>query len=233
VREPDELLRRILRLSEEERRHLWRSLRGTFVLHPIETRLNASAEAILEAISRASPLTIRGIEGIIAEASFATETVPQLPAWRLLDCPPGEAYDFKLTDRDDAGAIRLQVKMQRRKEHRPLRAHEVYKTTRGWPADLLVVEVQRTRSGKKKSGEKSRPYRFGEFDVLAVSLGASKGKWAHFVYTVADWLIPNPTDSKLVLTYQPASPIRNEYWTDSFEEAAEWLRSGARRTIPG
>ena len=73
----------------------------------MEERLNASAETVLEAIGRASPLTIRGIEGIIAEASFATEILPGLRGWQASTPPTDAAYDFLLTDSSTAPPVRL------------------------------------------------------------------------------------------------------------------------------
>jgi hypothetical protein len=48
---------------------------------------------------------------------------------------------------------------------------------------MYAVEVQKTRSGEKK-GQKTRPYRFGDFDILAVNLHPTTGDWKRFVYTV-------------------------------------------------
>ncbi len=197
----------------------------------MEERLKANAETVLEAIGRASPLTIRGIEGIIAEASFAMEVLPELTAWTAAE-PPTEAFDFLLAD--GAGSdIRLEVKMQRRRKHVPWMASEVMKTTRQWPNDFYVVEVQRTRAGENSAGTGTRPYRFGEFDVLAVSLGAAKGRWRDFIYTPANWLLPDPADKTQILKFQPVSPVTNEDWTTDFNEVVNWHRSGQTRTIQG
>src|SRR5687768_8625517 len=92
-------------------------------------------------------------------------------------------------------------------------------------ATMGVVETQRTRAGKSRSGGQTRPYRFGEFDVLAVSLYPSTLRWELFRYTVANWLIPDPTDPAHILKYQPVAPTPNDDWTDDFETAAAWFRS--------
>jgi len=228
----NDLLRRIDALPTEDKRQVLSHLRKTIPLHPMEDRLKASAEAVLEAIARSSDLTIRGIEGIIAEAAFAKEVLPGYEEWKERQLDPGQPYDFLLHDDSGLADVRVQVKMQRRKEHRPLMASEIHKAGH-WPADHYVVEVQRTRRGQDKTGAGTRPYRFGEFDILGVSLGAAKGRWRDFTFTVASWLIPDPSDPTLVLKYQPVAPEENDDWTSDFRRVVEWSRSGRRRTIMG
>lgn len=231
--ELDKVLALVDSLSTTDKQAVLRYLRQTLPPHPMEERLKASAETLLEAIKRASPLTVRGIEGILAEASFATEVVPTLTGWADLGPEPDAAYDFLLTDASSNPPVRIQVKMQRRRSHQLWMANQAMKSTRSWPADHYVVEVQRTRGGKDSTGEGTRPYRFGEFDILAVSLGAAKGQWRHFTYTVARWLLPEPSDPTRILRYQPVAPMDNDDWTTNFVTAAQWHRSGLSRTIAG
>lgn len=229
----DEIIRLVDSLSSDEKARLLRHLRGLVPPHPMEERLKASAETLLEAIGRASPLTIRGIEGILAEASFAMEILPTLASWDVVTPPLDAAFDFWLKRNSSDQQIRVQVKMQRRRNHQPWMANEVMKSTRKWPPSFYVVEVQRTRSGETAAGTGTRPYRFEEFDLLAVSLGAAKGRWRDFVYTVANWLLPDPANQAQILKYQPVSPERNGDWTTDFDEAADWFRSGRTKTIIG
>ena len=61
---------------------------------------------------------------------------------------------------------------------------------------MYVVETQKTREGTdRKTGEKTRPYRFGEFDILAVAMQPATGQWDRFFYTIADWLLPDPKNA--------------------------------------
>ncbi len=62
--------KQLAKCTEEERRDVFESLRRDFYIHPLEKKLNVRAEVILEAIDRASDLTLRGIRGVIAEAAF-------------------------------------------------------------------------------------------------------------------------------------------------------------------
>ncbi len=112
-------------------------------------------------------------------------------------------------------------------------ANQAMKSSRSWPPDFYVVEVQRTRGGETPEGTGTRPYRFGEFDILAVSLGAAKGRWRDFIYTVANWLIPEPENKSQILKYQPVSPASNIDWTTDFNEVVNWHRSSQAKTIGG
>ena len=228
----EELLAHVAALGVEDKRRLLKVVRESLPAHPMEVRLMASAETLLEAIQRASPLTIRGIEGILAEASFAIDVVPGLHGWKSLEPPSNSAYDFALLEPGAKEAFRLQVKMQRRKDGKPLTADQVAKK-RKWLAIHWVVEVQRTRAGEDKTGESTRPYRYGEFDILAVSLGASTGKWSNFVYTPSSWLLPDLDDPRVILKYQPVSQGHSEDWTNDLNVALARFRSGTKHTIAG
>jgi hypothetical protein len=215
--------------SEEQRREIFQYLRIHFSIHPIEDKLNCSAEIILEAIARASDLTLRGIRGIIAEASFKYEVLDKLKGWKDVTSDGNEAFDFKI--KDSKGSVTIQVKMQRQKEHKPMMANKALKIL---PEGRYVVETQRTRGGKDlRTGENTRPYRFGEFDIIAVSMHPSTNSWNSFRYTVADWLLPMPTNKKLLLKFQPVSIEPDEDWTDDLLTCIKWLRSGNRKTIGG
>ncbi|SRR5712691_3663925 len=216
-------------LDERQRREVFAYLRKTIPIHPVEAALNATAEIILEAISRSSDLTVRGIEGIIAEAAFAMEVIPTLKGWASKQIMGDQSYDFLLSDSE--GEVTVQVKMQRREKRLPLKASDVQKT-RKWPADYFVVETQRTRSGKDLAGKSTRPYKFGSFNVLAVSMAASQKRWDAFMYTVESWLLP-AEDESCLLTFQPVPPKPDEFWTDNFEECVRRFRSGEKKSIPG
>jgi hypothetical protein len=181
---------------------------------------------ILEAFGRATDLTLRGIRGIIAEAAFSVDVVSGLNGWKDVAKPGDHPYDCLL--QDQVGQIRVQVKMQRLRDHRPMMANEGY---RFLPQDMFVAETQRTRGGTDAKGEKTRPYRFGEFDVLAVALHPSTHNWSDFMYTVANWLIPDPKHGGCLLKFQPVSPTENEDWTMDFLKCVAWFRGGKQKQI--
>ncbi len=227
--ETSEILRLIEALPESEQRVVFAFLRQKIPIHAMEKALMAPAETILEAIARSSDLTVRGIEGIIAESSFAVEVIPTLKGMMTKVIYGDQPYDFLLSD--DVGDVRVQVKMQRREKRLPLRASDVQKKRR-WPSDHFVVETQRTRAGRSKEVANTRPYRFGSFDVLAVSMGASQGRWSAFMYTVERWLLP-ADDPSCLLTYQPIPPKPTDCWTDDFVTCVQWFRSNIDKKIPG
>ncbi|MBW3542750.1 MAG: hypothetical protein KY476_21005 [Planctomycetes bacterium] len=215
--------------TRAQRREVFRQLRIEFPIHPLEQRLNADAEVILEAIERAGGLTLRMIRGVIAEAAFDVHVAERLRGWKNTT-PPGDlAYDFRLEDA--AGPVRVQVKLQRCKEHRPMWAKEA---SRWFPADMYVVETQRTRRGTRAgTGAATRPYRFGEFDILAVCLQPSTSEWHSFRYTVTDWLVPVRSDPAQMSKFQPVPSAPNDDWTDDFRTVVRWFRIGETKTIAG
>ncbi len=177
----NEIKRLLEACTQAQRREIFAYLRREFPIHSLETKLNTEAEVILEAIDRASDLTLRGIRGVIAEASFKLNVVGSLRGWRIETLEGDFPYDFLL--KDSNGDVRIQVKMQRLKDHRPMMANQGY---RYLPADMYVVETQRTRGGiDPQTQRQTRPYRFGEFDILAVSMHPSTNDWSKFMYTVS------------------------------------------------
>ncbi len=213
--------------DQAERVAVFRHLRQEFPIHPLEAVLHAKAEIILEAIQRTGGLTLRMIRGVIAQAAFEVEVVERLAGWSMVALLGDLPYDFLL--RDIHGDMRVQVKLQRSKQGRPMRANEAY---RSFPADMYVVETQKTRRGTaRKTGRATRPYRFGEFDLLAVAMYPSTTRWDTFLYTVANWLLPGRSDAAELLKYQPVATAPNDDWTDNIHTAIAWLRSGARKRI--
>ena len=223
-----EQIKRLLSLcSPAQRQEIFRHLREEFPIHPLEVQLNTEAEIILEAIQRSGGLTLRMIRGVIAEAAFEIEVVEHLEGWRNVT-PPGDLpFDFLLED--SQGAVRVQVKLQRSLAHRPMWAREAY---RFLPGDMYVVATQRTRRGSdKRTGGSTRPYRFGEFDLLAVAMYPSTHEWNTVMYTVADWLLPGRIDPSEMLKFQPVATLPNDDWTSDFHTAVGWLRSSLQKKI--
>lgn len=183
----------------------------------MEATLNTKAEVILEALSRASDLTLRGVRGIIAEAVFAVEIAKKLDGWTATTPPGNPSYDVALDD--GKGQVRIQVKMQRKLKQQPLVKN-----------GMFIVETQKTRSGEK-AGKATRPYGFGDFDILAVCMEPSTRSWTDFRYTLCRWLLPRPDDSTLLRVLQPVSPTPNGDWTDDLRTCLGWLRSRIRKQI--
>jgi hypothetical protein len=209
-------IRRLLEsCTAAERLQLFHELRAEFPIHAFEQRMNATAEMILEALNRAGDLTVRGIRGVLAEATFVLSVASEFKRWSI--ATPSGDLPFDCLLRDSIGDVRVQVKMQRRLSGRP------------WIRQgMAVTEVQRTRTGVKR-GEATRPYRFGEFDILAVCMEPSHGRWDVFRYIPQRWLIQRPQDRRLIQIMQPVSLESDAIWTGDLDQAVVRLRSGKRR----
>ena len=72
----DEIKRLVSGWTAAERETLFRHLRQEIAIHPLEQELHARAEIILEAIRRASGVTLRMIRGVIAEAEIISLDAP-------------------------------------------------------------------------------------------------------------------------------------------------------------
>jgi hypothetical protein len=212
--------------------------------HPLEREWGIDAETILSAIRRSSDLTKRGVRGIIAEAVFETSVIPSIAAlgWKPTTLTGDLAYDVRLEK--GTQVARIQIKLQRLEKTVPKLYYPKYYKEEA----LYVVEVQKTRSGERTTKQplvgtdtalettdemtvQTRPYRFGDFDILAVNMHPSSGNWKSFMYTVASWLLPRAQDPGLVEIFQPVAATPNEVWTDNLSVCLDWYSSGEKRAI--
>lgn len=226
--------------TEEDRRALKSYLRR-LVPHPLEREWGIDADTILSAISRSSDLTKRGVRGIIAEAVFVDEVIPTVAVsgWQAVAFDGDHPYDALM--KKGELAARIQVKLQRLEEGAP----KLYYPKHYEKGSLFVVEVQKTRTGEKTTkkpllgtGTKitatesvtvnTRPYNFGDFDILAVNMHPSCGSWRNFRYTVASWLLPRPSNTGLIEIFQPVASIPNDVWTDDLATCLDWYE-GAKQ----
>ncbi len=216
--------------TDEERVILRDFLRDRLPRHPLEREWGVDAEIILSAISRSSDLTKRGVRGIIAEAIFERNVLRRLKGWQVMSFVDDRPYDFLIrSETAEAQEVRIQVKLQRMRQQRPMLASQA---NRHYPDDMYVVEVQKTRGGiDLQTNEETRPYRFGEFDVLAVNMHPSSRDWNRFLYTLGDWLIPRNPNAALIQIFQPVSMLPSEYWTDDLETCLLWLSSGQKKRV--
>jgi hypothetical protein len=239
-----ETIRRLIEeCSIEERKALNAYLRA-LLPHPLESQWGIDADTILSAISRSSDLTKRGVRGIIAEAVFVNDVVPNIATtgWESVPITGNLSYDalFKKGER----SARVQVKLQRMEKGVP----KLYYPKHYKEGSLYVVEVQKTRSGEKKTVEmlqgattevtvtntitvKTRPYHFGDFDILAVNMHTSSGNWKSFRYTLGSWLLPRPKDGSLIEIFQPVAAIPNDVWTDDFATCLRWFEVGEKHRV--
>ena len=231
TRTTDYICKLIQDLNDEDRRAVFSFLRELLPVHPLEQQWGTTAEAILTAIARSSDLTLRGVRGILAEATFENAVLPQLRVlgWSPRPIVGNQTNDFVLER--STSQVRIQVKLQRREAGVPKEYSRKGRASLRCPTGTMhVVEVQKTRSGQKK-GERTRPCRFGDFDVLAVNLHPSTGNWGTFMYTVGSWLLPRPGDQALIEIFQPVPITPDDYWTDDLVRCIEWFSSGKERKL--
>lgn len=216
--------------SEEEQETLFRELRQRHIIHEFERIIGAPAEMILEAVHRAPELTRRMLRGVIADAAFRTFVVPTVEAQGWHDVTPEGNFAFDYMMECARDRVSIQVKLQRSQRGEPV----VKDGARfGFAGEVFMTETQKTRTGNDGEGEKTRPYRYGEFDVLAVSMQPSTGRWDRYMYTLGRWLLPGKGDNEMA-TMQPVAKSPNEFWTDDFATAAEWFLAedgGKRMTL--
>ena len=210
----------LARCTPEERAAVFRELRATHAIHPYEAAVGAPAEMILEAVHRAPELTRRMLRGVIADAAFRTFVVAALEArgWKDVTPEGNFAYDYSVDD--GRGPITIQVKLQRSECGAPVvKVGKRY----GFDGEVFMTETQKTRTGTDGAANQTRPYRYGEFDVLAVSMQPSTGTWDSYMYTLGRWLLPGKTTGEMA-TMQPVAKVDSDFWTRDFEVVAQWFR---------
>jgi hypothetical protein len=149
--------------------------------------------------------------------------------WKAAKVIGDQSYDFLI----ESGPvqIRIQVKLQRKERGEPkeyaARSRAALKCPEG---TMYVVEVQKTRSGERQ-GQATRPYRFGDFDILAVNLHPATKNWTRFVFTVGNWLLPRASDPSLIEIFQPVPLVPDDFWTDDLNRCIDWFLSGSQRRL--
>jgi hypothetical protein len=204
-------------LTQSELESLAPYLRSKILKHALERKWEISCELILDAIYRSQDVVQRGVRGVIAEAVFEAKVLPTIKSYHSLPVIGDLPYDFQIQRDSDKREIKIQVMLQRTQAGEPL-------VRRFFGPDTFVVEVQKTRSGTKRktkesvspksaptAPEKTRPYQFGDFDIIAVNMQPSTRDWTRFMYTVGSWLIPRAGDKKLIEIMQPSAVFRRMF----------------------
>lgn len=207
--------------SPEDMATVFRELRAIHQIHEFESVIGAPAEMILEAVHRAPELTRRMLRGVIADAAFRTFVIASLEphGWHNVTPEGNFAYDYMLDD--GAGPVTVQVKLQRSALGSPVAKDG---TRYGFVGEVFMTETQKTRTGTDGKDKQTRPYRYGEFDILAVSMQPSTGKWDRYMYTLGRWLMQGRNADEMA-TLQPVTKLSGDFWTDDFAAAARWFRA--------
>lgn len=244
MNESTEAIKKLVAECSAEEKKAVRQFLSVASPHPLEQEWGIDADTILSAIRRSSDLTRRGVRGIIAEAVFENSILPQISGsgWEVAAITGDLSYDVHLTKGTESA--RIQIKLQRLEKGVP----KLYYPRHYDEGSLYVVEVQKTRSGEKTTKQKlegtdtvleaadtltvqTRPYRFGDFDILAVNMHPSSGDWKSFRYTVASWLLPRNNDKALIEIFQPVAAEPNEVWTDNLATCLAWLEAKRKETV--
>jgi hypothetical protein len=224
--------------SLEERKDLFQFLRARVPLHPLEVEWAIDGDDVLSSIYRATDLSRRGVRGLIAEFMFERDVLPSVrrDGWKLVSIPKGDWPYDSLLERNGK-QVSIQIKLQRLEAGQPKRFRE----SAYMDVVYYDVEVQKTRTGKKRSPKGSapsveapvdtRPYPFGAFDILAVSMQPATKKWSEFRFTVGDWLLERPDSPSLIEIHQPVALIPDDAWTDNLNICLDWLLNGEKRKV--
>jgi hypothetical protein len=198
------LQNQLSKLSPEDRKFVLAALPK----HKLEIEFDINAERILDAIARASDLTKRGIRGIIAEEVFIKDALPlQLKntEWSISDTAASDSPYDAVIKHSRGFEVSIQVKNQR------VERGTVKVVNGKW-----IVEVQKTRTGRNPDGKATRPYRFEDFDIIAVCLWPGTKDWNRFAYCLTKNLIPRKKDPNLIQIMQPIPTCVEEgTWTSS------------------
>lgn len=81
------------------------------------------------------------------------------------------------------------------------------------------METNKSRDGTDDTGAATRPYKFTDFDILAVCLQPATNDWSRFVYCCSKDLLPRPENASLIKILQPVSPRTQRGWYTQLEDA--------------
>lgn len=175
-----------------------------FSRHPLEEKLNATADDILSAIDKGFRATIDA-KGKLAEHFLFQELVALQSE--------GKIADLVWFDEDGKPDFELCFEGKRlRLECKNIRSADSRRKNDGWR-----VELQKTRNSK--DGTPTRAYPVDHFDLLSVCLFNRSGTW-HYLHIAAHRLERRP-DHRHLLVIMQAVPESGPsgYWRGSVLEA--------------
>lgn len=171
--------------------------------HPLEERWGLEGSVVLDAIESSIDLIQRGVLGVVAEHQFKNKILDPLNGSLQILPTADHSVDYLITDSANP-PVSVQVKLQRRTNGVPILEN-----------GQALVETQKSRSrGKGKST--TRLYRYGDFDIVAVSLWPSTGDWSKFMFAAGHQLRPAFRKPQFMAGFQPVSLKSDGVWTDDF-----------------
>lgn len=181
--------------------------------HPLEEKLNAPAKDILDAISSGFRAQV-DVKGKLAElylyhrlATLQERAILSELHWSDKDGEPDFLVCYK--------GHRLTIQCKNVRSGKP--------GCRGAEAGSFRVELQKTRGGiDAKTGEKTRLYRPGEFDIVSVCLFNQTRAW-EYVYAAARNLARHRTQTDRLDVMHPIPQPPVPPWYDDLLEVLEAL----------
>ena len=176
----------------------------SFVRHPLEQKLNATADDILSAIDKGFRATIDA-KGKLAEYFLFQRLAPLQTG--------GQIRDLVWFDQDGKPDFEFAFNGHRRRvECKNARSCDEKRKNDGWR-----VELQKTRNSK--DGTPTRAYPVGHFDILSVCLFNRTGEW-DYLHIASHRLERRPENPKLLVIMQPV-PEKGPsgHWKDNILEA--------------
>jgi transcriptional regulator with XRE-family HTH domain len=166
-----------------------------FLKHPLEEKLNATADDILSAIDKGFRATIDA-KGKLAEYFLFQE----LAALQIA----GSITDLVWFDEDGKPDFEFAFNGRRRRlECKNIRSPDDKRKNDGWR-----VELQKTRNSK--DGTPTRAYPVDHFDLLSVCLFNRAGKWEYL--HIASHRLERRPDNKNLLVIMQAVPESSPSW---------------------
>lgn len=181
-----------------------------FFKHPLEEKLNATADDILSAIDKGFRATIDA-KGKLAEYFLFQELAALQTA--------GSITDLVWFDEDGKPDFEFAFNGRRRRlECKNVRSPDEKRKNDGWR-----VELQKTRNSK--DGTPTRAYPVDHFDLLSVCLFNRAGKWK-YLHTASHRLERRPDNKKLLVIMQAVPESGpSGHWKQNILEALSDLET--------
>lgn len=181
-----------------------------FVKHPLEEKLNATADDILSAIDKGFRATIDA-KGKLAEYFLFQELAALQTA--------GSISDLVWFDEDGKPDFEFVFRSRcLRVECKNVRSPDEKRKNDGWR-----VELQKTRNSK--DGTPTRAYPVDHFDLLAVCLFNRTGQWRYL--HIASHRLERRSENQRLLVIMQSVPESgpSEHWKQNIQEALSDLET--------
>lgn len=179
-----------------------------------QNQLHVKPEILLDALNFANEFTFRNLRGLISEYYLRQRLIKN--GFVLLPTEQNDPFDFKIEKNNKIFTI--QLKLQRQSAGQPIFTQDISKKL---PAGFYVSEIQRCRNGFDRKGFSTRPYKFTDFDILAVCLEPVTKDWHDFTFCLTSNLLADPKHPSNIFKYQAIE--LNQCWNREIEECIKLI----------